>query len=388
VLQYFQNKDDIGQNNYPPPTLQLLLFIDERSSSRDSVASICAYLKHLQVEYFFTLDIVEIDKKPHLVEHFKLVATPALVKITPAPKQTLAGSDLIEQLEKWWSKWKASAIATEKDLAKEYSNGKNYIKSIGSSAEEIALTEKIFHLQQQNEELVEKLRFKDGVLEMLAHDLRSPLTAALMAVETIELCQQKENTLKNQQLKKQLFDRARKQFQIINGMIEGLLQTDRNSPAKLNIEPHRLNLQFLLRETIVEYQKKIKQKSLSLKIDIPQDLPDIYGDEQLIRQLLINLLENAIKYTPTEGEILLAALHRTSQKIQVSLCNTGSSIPQETRERIFEGRFRLKRDKNQEGYGLGLSLCRNIVLAHYGRIWVDSSTTYGICFHFTLPVYR
>jgi two-component system, OmpR family, clock-associated histidine kinase SasA len=395
VLQYFQNKNGIESNNYRPSTLQLLLFVDGRSPSKDSIGidRICAYLKNLQAEYFFDLDIIEIHKEPHLAEHFKLVATPSLVKIAPLPKQTLAGSDIIDQLEKWWIKWKESAIVAEKELAAEHhnnsnGNGNNYSKSIATSTAEIALTEKIFQLQQQNEELLEQLRFKNRAIEMLAHDLRSPLTAAFMSVETLEISQTQENTPKNQRLKQQLFDQARKQFKIINSMVEELLQNDRGSKAKLQIQPHKLNLQSLSAETIAEYRDKIQQKSLNLKLDIPQDLPDIYGDKALIRQLLVNLLENALKYTPECGEILVAALHRTSQKIQISICNTGSSIPREKREQIFEGRFRLKRDENQEGYGLGLSVCRNIVLAHYGRIWVDSSPTYGICFHLTLPVYR
>lgn len=394
MLQHFQNKNGIESNSDRPSTLQLLLFVDGRSSYKDSIGidRICTYLENLQAEYFFDLDIIEINKQPHLVEHFKLIATPSLVKIAPSPKQTLAGSDIIEQLDKWWIKWKESAIAAEQELAAEHhngnGNGKNYAKSIATSTEEINLTEKIFQLQQQNQELLEQLRFKQRAIEMLAHDLRSPLTAAFMAVETIEISQNQENTSKNQQLRKQLFDQARKQFKIINSMIEELLQNDRGSKAKLHIEPRKLNLQSLSAETIAGYRDKIQQKSLNLKLDIPQDLPDIYGDKTLIRQLLVNLLENAIKYTPERGEILVAALHRTSQKIQLSICNTGSSIPQEKREQIFEGRFRLKRDKDREGYGLGLSVCRNIVLAHYGRIWVDSSPTYGICFHLTLPVYR
>jgi two-component system clock-associated histidine kinase SasA len=80
-------------------------------------------------------------------------------------------------------------------------------------------------------------------------------------------------------------------------------------------------------------------------------------------------------------------LHRTLQKVQVSVCDNGPGIPSENRDRIFEERFRLKRDQDKDGYGLGLSLCQRIIRAHYGQIWVDSSPN-GSCFHFTLPVIR
>jgi two-component system clock-associated histidine kinase SasA len=105
-----------------------------------------------------------------------------------------------------------------------------------------------------------------------------------------------------------------------------------------------------------------------------------------VRQVIVNLLDNANKYTPEGGKISLSILHRTSQKIQVSVCDDGPGIPEEKREHIFEGHFRLQRDEAQEGYGLGLSLCRKVIRAHCGQIWVDSIFDRGSCFHFTLPV--
>ena len=122
--------------------------------------------------------------------------------------------------------------------------------------------------------------------------------------------------------------------------------------------------------------------------DIPQDIPLVYADEELIRQLIGNLLDNAIKYTPQQGKISLSILHRTNQKVQVSICDTGPGIPLEKRERIFEDNFRLQRDRTSDGYGLGLAMCHQIVLGHYGQIWVESSPESGSCFQFTLLVYR
>ena len=85
--------------------------------------------------------------------------------------------------------------------------------------------------------------------------------------------------------------------------------------------------------------------------------------------------------------IRISGLHRTTQKVQISVCDNGPGIPEENRDRIFEERFRLERDAHHEGYGIGLSLCQRIIRAHYGQVWVDSPPTGGSCFHFTLPVY-
>jgi two-component system clock-associated histidine kinase SasA len=135
-------------------------------------------------------------------------------------------------------------------------------------------------------------------------------------------------------------------------------------------------------------QEQFQAKSQIVETDIPQDLPAVHADSELVRQVLINLLDNANKYTPKGGKIQVSMLHRTTQKVQVSVCDTGPGIPKENRDRIFENHFRLKRDQGKDGYGIGLSLCQRIIRAHYGRIWVDSSPKGGGCFHFTLPIYR
>lgn len=362
-------------------SLQLLLFVDNRLNSRENIQQVQDYLSKADSPY--DLQIIEIGEQPHLVEHFKLVATPALVKIAPEPKQTLAGSNLIAQLKKWWTYWQASidAAANEHGSEKELNS-----HSLRHSAEVMQLTDQLFGLKQEKEALLEQLQFKDQVLAMLAHDLRSPLTAASIAVETLELAHQLEPA-RAEELKEQLYGQARQQFRIMDRMITELLQASLSMSAKLKIEPQQLYLQSLCWEIVPQVKKCFQSKSQAFKQDIPQNLPSVYGDRELIRQVIVNLVENAAKYTPQEGTISLTIVHRTAQKIQVSVCDTGPGIPKEKQEHIFERHFRLKRDASQEGYGLGLSLCRNIIRAHYGQIWVNSSPQ-GSCFHFTLPVYR
>jgi two-component system, OmpR family, clock-associated histidine kinase SasA len=391
VLQSNRQYPDYKKDRAEGLLLQLLLFIDKRSSSEEQVQKIQAYLQSLRSDYSFKLDVVEIDKQPHLVEYLKLVATPALVKIAPLPRHTLAGSNIIQQLEKWWPRWQE----TPTELKANGTNGKNSVANLnsesnGNYAEKIKLTDEIFRLKQEKAELIAQLRFKDQIMAMLAHDLRTPLTAASMAIETIELSEQNEQleAAKRQVLKHRLFRQAKSQFGIMDRMIGDLLQNSQSINAKLQVKPNPLNLQSLCREVIAQFDSRLQQKSMTLKEDIPQDIPKVYADEELIRQLISNLLDNAIKYTPKKGEISLSILHRTNQKIQVSICDTGPGIPPEKRERIFEDNFRLQRDRDQEGYGLGLAMCHQIVCAHYGQIWVESSPESGSCFQFTLLVYK
>ncbi|MBE9223687.1 histidine kinase [Cyanobacterium stanieri LEGE 03274] len=381
-----QNSGEIKNKNIKPPqkSLQLLLFVDNRHSSQQNIQDIKNYLQSLTHEYQFQLEVLEISKYPHLVEHFKLVATPALVKVNPAPQQTLAGSNLTAQLQKWWDKWQYSLTHTMNSNSGEE---ESILQTCLPSSDLIRMSDDIFQLKQEVENLQQQLNFKDQMLAMLVHDLRNPLTAASLAVETIELAINESDQEKIFKLQKRLCQQSKKQFKVMNKMISDLLETSKKTNHQLNIIPVKVNLPILCNELLNSFNQKIQVKNQVLIRDIPQDLPPVYADPELINQVLINLIENAIKYTPNDGTITVAIIHKTTQKIEVSIIDTGSGIPPEKKERIFDGHFRLERDIKQEGYGIGLALCRQVINAHYGQIWVDDNGNQGSCFRFTLPVY-
>ena len=383
---------------YSEAPLQLLLFVDERPSSRQQVERIRLYLKQLQADYPFELQIVDVGEQPYLAEHFKLVATPALLKIHPEPRQTLAGNNLIAQLKTWLPRWQNAAEAHLKlhdgplesiDNADCISTHIPPIRSVADSAELIRLSDEIFHLKREKEKLLEQLQFKDRVIAMLAHDLRNPLTAVSIAIETLEsnLIPQAGESRLTPVLTSQLFKQARTQARTIDRMIASLLQVAATKSAELDIQPIKLELATLCQDILGHLSDRLDAKSQDIETDIPHDLPYVYADHERVRQVVMNLLDNAIKYTPKGGIIRISGFHRTAQKVQVSVCDTGPGIPEENRSSIFEERFRLKRDEAKEGYGIGLFLCQRIIRAHYGQIWVDSTPNSGSCFHFTLPVY-
>ncbi|MEH2468482.1 histidine kinase [Nostoc sp.] len=394
---YMQVSQD--QPIYSEAPLQLLLFVDERPKSRQQVQRIRAYLKELQAEYTFEVQIIDIGQQPYLAEHFKLIATPALIKIHPEPRQILAGSNIVAQLKNWWPRWQAAIDAylkLQEDLQERIEDNaratlpKSTIHSVAVSAELIRLSDEIFRLKQEKDNLQEQLQFKDRVIAMLAHDLRNPLTAVAIAIETL---QSNYNLEKGefQRLKPSmtvhLLKQARNQTKIIDRMIADLLQVGRGKDTELPIIPEKLQLGKVCLDVLEELCDRYTAKCQEVETDIPYDLPYVYADPERIRQVLVNLLDNAIKYTPEGGKISVAGLHRTTQKVQFSIGDTGPGIPVENRDRIFENHFRLQRDEGTEGYGIGLCLCQRIILAHYGQIWVDSAPNNGAWFHFTLPVY-
>lgn len=377
-----------------PQAIKFLLFVDKRAKSQKQAKQITEYLQTLKGDYPFDLEIIDLQERPDLVEHFRLVASPSLVKLYPNPRQILVGTDVVLQLERLWASWKQEVHnqQNQDNASQSLDNDspsilEDHSHNNGFSPDHIYLTEEIFRLKKEKQELLEKLQFKDQVLAMLAHDLRSPLTAASIALDTLELAEKKPDHEKTTQLSKQLFKQTKTQFRVMNRMITDILQAAKGS-SSFNLRLQNLDLPLLCNDLLKQLTETLRSKSLYLHKDIPQDIPPVYGDVELIRQVITNLLENAIKYTPQGGKISFSVLHRTTQKIQISICDNGPGIPEETKERIFEGHFRLKRDEAKEGYGIGLALCRQVIQAHYGQIWVDSEPNSGSCFHFTLPVYR
>jgi two-component system clock-associated histidine kinase SasA len=153
--------------------------------------------------------------------------------------------------------------------------------------------------------------------------------------------------------------------------------------------PQRLSLAPIAAEAILELEKLWVNRRLELHTDVPSDLPDVYADQRRMRQVLLNLLENALKFTPDGGQVSLTLLHRTSHWVQVSVSDSGPGIPKDEQQRIFLDRVRLPQTAAQvPGFGVGLSVCRRIVEVHGGRIWVVSAPGEGACFHFTIPIWR
>ena len=367
--------------------LKLLLFIDRRPSSAEQVRQIRQHVEGLESDISPVLEVVDVSEQPYLAEHFRLVVTPTLIKISAAGRQTLTGSDIISQIDYWWSRWQAEAKSDEAAGDEHLLND----ASIAQSTEVIHLSDEIFRLKQLNAEVNAKLEFKDRIIAMLAHDLRNPLTAASIAIETLEMGYDSNKERRSRfrpELTVQLLRNAKTQIRSIDRMITDILQAAHGPSVDLQIFPKELNLQELCLEVVDAMLSKVKDKEQVIKLDIPQDLPQVHADINQVRRVITNLLDNAVKYTPIGGEMVITALHRTTQKVQVSIQDTGPGIPADQQARIFEESFRLQRDQSQDGYGLGLALCLRIVRAHYGQIWVDSDPQQGSTFHFTLPVYR
>jgi two-component system, OmpR family, phosphate regulon sensor histidine kinase PhoR len=131
---------------------------------------------------------------------------------------------------------------------------------------------------------------------------------------------------------------------------------------------------------------KASQRQLTMNIKYSDTLPPVLGDASLLREVLQNLLDNAVQYTPPGGQIDVDAEVRDGQAI-ITVTDTGIGIPLADQERIFERFYRVDAARSREvgGTGLGLSISKHIVEAHGGRIWVESDIGQGSRFHFSVP---
>ena len=392
-------------DRYPPTnlpaSLQLLLFIDERGANYVQNQEIRNKLTILAATQAFELEIVDVGKQPDLVEYYRVIATPALVKLSPLPRQILAGTNLLDQIDNWWERWQNQLEAEGGSFGSSYGeypdadelpkNLATLSDSVGYVSKLIKAADEIFQLKQEKEELLDRLRLQDRAIAILAHDLRNPLTAASLALGTLEIIHNPQdyraNVLEPAVIEK-LIKRARTQLQSIDRLVTDILQPSTNSGQEFSLRLQKLDLKQLVGGVISQLENQFHTKSQSVTTDIPQDIPFIYGDEDKLRQVIGNLLDNASKYTPADGRIHISALHRTTQAIQVSISDTGLGIPAANQKQIFTDRYRLDRDVLESGYGIGLAVCQRIVRAHYGQIWVESAPGKGSVFSFTVLVHQ
>ena len=365
--------EDPGQGDDRQGLRLLLVAANHHLASAD-LRNLLQLLKSDDVGFAVNLELADPAEQPELLELHRLVATPALVKLSPLPKQVFAGNAITQKLRTWLPRWQQQQVVTDLGMSLEP------MEIDGSrSRRELQLEDQLLVLRQENETLTERLGVQERLLRMVAHELRTPLTAAKLAAQSHELGQIDTHRFQDV-LKRRLND--------IEALSQDLLEVGTTRWEAL-FNPQRLNLGTVAAETILELEKLWVGRRLRLVTDIPADLPDVYADGRRMRQVLLNLLENALKYTPDDGEVSLALLHRTSQWVQVSICDSGPGIPASEQQRIFQDRVRLPQtSQTTSGYGVGLSVCRRIAEVHGGRIWVVSEPGEGACFHVTVPVWQ
>jgi GAF domain-containing protein/nitrogen-specific signal transduction histidine kinase len=228
--------------------------------------------------------------------------------------------------------------------------------------------------------------YRRDMADMLVHDLRSPLGGVIsglhMALDEFEAAPDTPDLETIQTTLEVAFASANS----LLGLVEEILDVSQLEAGEMPLVIVPVNLRQLAGRALRTLEALATDADIKVHIDAPDDLPDIAVDRDQIERVFINLLDNALRHTPDDGQVRIAI--EPGDVLQtVTVSDTGEGIPPEFRERIFERFFRLESDRQRgsKGSGLGLTFCRLAVEAHGGRIWVDDGPEGGAAFHFTLP---
>jgi signal transduction histidine kinase len=253
-------------------------------------------------------------------------------------------------------------------------------------ARELALGEEIARqaaLGLGNARLYEQARratvARDNLLAVVSHDLKNPLGTILM---DLEMLAPRGDQAPGDDVRRHL-QRIGRSAQRMHRLIADLLDTASIEAGRFSVSPERLELAPALAETLDLVQPLAARKQLALASEVPERLPAVLADPGRIQQVLLNLLGNAIKFTPEGGRITVRAEVAGDRAI-LSVTDTGPGIAAEELPHLFE-RFWQARRTARLGTGLGLFIARGIVEAHGGTLWVESQPGEGSRFTFTLP---
>ena len=253
--------------------------------------------------------------------------------------------------------------------------------------ETVALRDRLLleaeELQKANEELVRLDRLKTYFLAMASHDLKTPLAAVQSYLQVLLGGFVGELNEEHGRILQRCSQRIKELFDLINRFLD-LAQIEK---GKVVEEMEMICIRDVLDSCVEEVSILAAEKAQELNAEIPQDLPNIYGSANHLKQVVTNLLGNGVKFTPELGSITLRARDMENE-IEVSVTDTGIGIDPDDLPRLFEQFFRGKGGAAAQGTGLGLCISKRIVEAHHGTIWAESpydEGQSGARFIFTLP---
>jgi signal transduction histidine kinase len=233
----------------------------------------------------------------------------------------------------------------------------------------------------------QQLEFKNQFLSHVSHELRTPLTCIHQYVTILldglagPLAPEQNDHLKT----------VLKSVNQLHAMIRDLLEATRAESGKIRVEPRCLAISDLVQQAVTMMRPIAGERQVGLEIGLDHRIPLVYADPDRILEVLINLIDNAVKFTPPEGSVIVRAcmVEADEDTVYVSVTDTGRGINSEAKALIFERLYQDPDsvDNHRSGLGLGLFICKELVRLHGGKIWVASELGQGSTFTFTLPVY-
>lgn len=216
----------------------------------------------------------------------------------------------------------------------------------------------------------------------VSHELRTPLTSIRALVETLE-----SGAIEEEELAMDFLGRIIGEVDRLNGLVEDLLDFARLEAGRAPLKLERVHIGAVVQHGAERLRPQIERARLDLLFEIAENLPEMEIDTARIEQVMVNLLHNAIKFTPAGGQVTVRVYQRRN-RVFVEVQDTGVGIPEEEQARLFERFYKSDKARRSEGTGLGLAIAKNIVQSHGGKISVESTPGEGATFSFSLPLGR
>jgi NtrC-family two-component system sensor histidine kinase KinB len=224
-------------------------------------------------------------------------------------------------------------------------------------------------------------RLKSEFVMTASHELRTPLTSINMAVNLLR--ESAANKLTDQE--RALLEACHEDVQRLRALVNDLLDLSKIEAGRLELAFEPVQPRLLGDQALSVIKTQADSKGIELSLEVPEDLPEITADPHKIVWVLVNLLANAVRYTGAGGHIKLAG-EQVGNQVQLAVTDDGEGIPLDVQPRIFDKFVHGKPSDGNGGSGLGLAISKEIIKAHRGAIWVDSTPGQGSTFTFTLPV--
>lgn len=214
----------------------------------------------------------------------------------------------------------------------------------------------------------------------ISHELRTPLASLQALVDTL-----RDGALDDPPAARRFLDRIETEVQSLTQMVQELLELSRIESGQVPMRLIPTPVDDVVFLPVERLRPQAERAGLSITIDLPSDLPPVLADAERARQVITNLVHNAIKFTPSGGTVTVSA-ESADEEVVISVRDTGVGVPAEDLPRIFERFYKADRARSGGGTGLGLSIAKHIVQAHGGRIWAESVEGKGSTFYVALPV--
>jgi signal transduction histidine kinase len=217
------------------------------------------------------------------------------------------------------------------------------------------------------------------LIAAVSHDLRTPLTSLRLLADAIE------DDLVDRETRRRYLEQMSVHIRSLSGLVEDLFELSRLEAGDIQWSMQRVRLDALVEETVEAMRRQAEERQVVVKAAVDGELAPARANPEKLQRVLFNLIQNAIRHTPADGSITVAA-ESNGQRVEVEVSDTGEGVAPEERERVFEPFFRggAGAARSGVGTGLGLTICRAIVEAHGGEIWLPDSPS-GTRVRFSLP---